>query len=499
MPDNSKYSIIFSRRHPEIDAKEDIWKLIHNSYKGGSDYQDAEYLFKNPRESENSYSARKKRAVYFNQTQPLADLLAGFLFVSKPQRKNTDLQSYLTTDATKSGDSLDEFMKTVAIHSILFTCGVLVDSPSFDPEQYPTEKSRKEAKLNPYCTLYFPFQIRDFHVAEDGMLDWLILDNSFYDNSDIMEEGHDRTIYRVWTREYFQDFEEVTTDKNKKTIEIGPETPHNIGYVPFRFINWKDDNNDFIAESVFEDPAMISRLIYNKMSEMDEMMAAGSFKVLMYPSTDGTIPSQLISGGIGSLSAIPYNGNLGKAPSFEGASLNDVAPFLKAMEFYISEILKKIGLDTDETKDYVKSGLAKQIDFQKVKTLLVSGSMALEELEKWIFKTAAKWEGSESKVTVDYVNDYNDEDIRTKFDLTAELLVYPFKSLRKHVTKLQVSNVLSGRVPQEDLEEILNEIDTESDKVFEGEQALKLNAIELAQENQSDSTEDEEQASTEEE
>lgn len=469
----NKYTIIFTRRHPEITKKDDIWQLIYDSYYGGTNYKDGDYLYKHSKESENSYTIRKKRAVYFNQIQPLADLLAGFLFIQPPSRKNVDSAMWLLSDATSQGKNLDEFMKTVATHSILFTCGVLVDSPSFDPEVIKTEKDRVIQGLSPYCTLYMPFNIRDFYFNPSGVLEWVILDDSVYDNSDYLVEGVNRKIYKLWTREFFQEFELLAESTNGENIKIGDQIPHNLGEVPFRFINWKDDNSDFIAESVFEDPAMISRLIYNKLSEMDEMIASGSFRVLMYPTKDGKLPASLVAGGIGSLSAIPFDGNMGKSPFFDGAKLDDVAPFLKAMEFYISEILKKIGLDTDETKDYVKSGLAKKIDFQKVRTLLTSGSVALAELEKWIFSMASKWQGTESKAEIHYTTRYADEDIQVKADLLSQLLVHPFKKLRQSVTSLLVKLLLTGELPQEELDAIYQEIETESDRVFDEEMSAK--------------------------
>ena len=477
-------SIIFSRRYPDLKDKETIWKLVYDSYRGGQSYSEGDYLWKHAKESSASFKKRQERAVYFNQIQPLADLLAGFLFLKPPARKSIDYE-WMLKHATKNGQkSLDDFMKTVATYSVLFTCGVLVDSPSFDPNDYPTEKARIDSKLNPFCVLYMPFDIRDFHVGEDGKLDWIILDNTHYDNSDITQEGVYKNVYRVWTREYYQDFEMQEKGTSGESITVGDEKPHNLPEIPFRFVNWKDDDSDFMAESVFEDPAMIGKLIYNKLSEMDEMIAAGSFKVLMYPSDDGSIPASLIAGGIGSLSAIPYKGTFSKGPYFDGAKLEDITPFLKAMEFYISEILKKIGLDTDETKDYVKSGLAKKIDFQKVRTLLVSGSTTLSELEMWIFDMTAAWLSSPSGSTaeVTYNTQYADEDIQLKVDLLNELLVHPYKKLREAITTLKVKHLLSGEVPPSDLEEIYKEI--ENDSMELPEDGVNLDIGKLAKEDE---------------
>ncbi len=453
------YDIIFNRRNAKLKEREEIWKLVYDSYKGGYDFYKGDYLFKEAKESETSFSARKKRAVYFNQVQPVADLLSGFLFVKEPSRKNTTNAEWIIQNSDKKGKTINEFMKIASAFSLLFTCGVLVDSPVFDPIKYPTMKNRKDANLNPYCVLYLPFDIVDFSVnKEDGQLDWIILKNDYYDNSDYLKDGENKEVRRLWTRSFYQDFEK-TNIESRSEIKASKEYEHGLGMVPFKFISWKDDDSDFIGESDFEDIAMISRLIYNKMSEMDIMLASGAIKVLMYPSKDGKIPSSLVSGGISSLTAIPFDGNLGKAPFFDGTKLEEIEPFLKAIEFYISEILKKIGLDTDETKDYVKSGLSKKIDFQKVRTLLTSGSIALQSLEVWIYSTAAKWTKKDNSAEIQYYTQYADEDIALKIDLLTQLLSLPFAKLKKSVYSLMVKHLLTGEMPQSELDEIYTEID----------------------------------------
>ena len=84
----STADIIFNRRNPILKQHEFIWGLIYNSYNGGIDYQNGKYLFKYPKESDESFKVRKERAVYFNQIQPLADIISGFLFMTEPKREN---------------------------------------------------------------------------------------------------------------------------------------------------------------------------------------------------------------------------------------------------------------------------------------------------------------------------------------------------------------------------------------------------------------------------
>jgi hypothetical protein len=124
---NDSYANIFNQRHPSLEEKNDIWELIHKSYKGGIDYKKGpdtaivqydkkgnpivnSYLWKYPREGNDSYEARTKRAVYFNQISPLADMLAGFLFKELPTRNNIESVLYLLNEADIKKKSFDNFM-----------------------------------------------------------------------------------------------------------------------------------------------------------------------------------------------------------------------------------------------------------------------------------------------------------------------------------------------------------------------------------------------------
>ena len=225
----------------------------------------------------------------------------------------------------------------------------------------------------------------------------------------------------------------------------GEQVPHNLGFVPFRFASWRDSNEDFISESVCEDIAMVSKLIYNNFSYMDEMLAAGTFRMLAYPTVDGNIPEAMAQGGVGPLSIITYQLDSSTQPAFIGNGLADIDPFIKAITFYMAEVLKKVGLSTDETKEFVKSGAAKKIDFQKMRALLISGALMMGKLEEWIFQTAAKWEGKNApEVKIDYTSSFSDEDLQTEVTMLTELLVIPIKKLNKEITKLLVKKTLGN-------------------------------------------------------
>lgn len=450
---SEQYDIIFSQRHPILETKDgasdSIWRLIYNSYIGGKDYFDAGYLIKYPKESTKAFEQRKKRAVYFNQTAPIVDMLSGMLFLNEPTRVIPPALSFFTNE-TSPRKKINEFMRIYAAYTLMFTCGVLVDNPSFDPQEIKTKKDALDKKILPYAVIYLPFRIRDFYIGDDGELDWVLLDNSYYDHPDPFVEGKTVTLYRLWTRNTYRDF-----TKDEDIITDHGEVVHGLGRVPFRMDSWRDDNNDFIAETIFEDIAMISKLIYNSMSYMDEMLASGTFKMLSYPTKDGKLPEQITAGGLGPLSAIPYDGTLGQRPEFIGADLANIDSFIKAMEFYMTEILKKVGLSTDETKEFVKSGVAKKIDFQKMRALLVAGAQSMGKAEEWMYETAALWmKKNVGEIESKYTSDYSSEELYSEVNLLTGLMMHPVAILRQNILQVLVKKLLSNNLPPETIEEI---------------------------------------------
>lgn len=458
---DNKINIIFKTRNAALEEKEDNWTLILNAYRGGVDFLNGNYLIRYPKESQRSFEIRKTRAVYFNQLSPIVDMMSGMLFNSTPIRTIPKEMNYLI-DSVSGDKKLDEFMRLVAAYSFMFTVAVLVDAPDFDPEQIKTQKDRRDNEINPYAVLYLPQRIRDFSISpDDGMLEWVILDDSYDKHSDPFVPNKKMIKYTLWTRTYYQTFEkeEMSTAEPVMSEQI----PHPIGSVPVRFISWRDDNSDFIAESVCEDIAMISKLIYNNMSYMDEMLASGTFKMLAYPSKDGKVPEALVQGGVGPLGVLPYDIASSTMPSFIGAALGEIEPFIKALEFYMSEILKKVGLSTDETKKFVKSGMAKKIDMQKMRALLISGALMMGKTEEWIFETAGKWERKyDLEAKSEYGAQFSDEDLETEITMLTELLVYPVKNLQKNVLNLMVKKTLAKDLKPDILEEIYKDIEKSS-------------------------------------
>lgn len=474
------YSKIKTRRHAELDKRDYIYRLIDNSYVGGTQYTSKDYLFRYPKETKYSYECRKKRAVYFNYVAPLLDLLVGFLFGTDPERSKIESIKELIDNAGY-GKSLDSLMRIVALYSLKYPTGILVDSPSFDQSQIQSEADRRDAGLNPYCLIYKPMQIRDFYYDEFNVLKWVLLDNSYVEKSDPIAEELAIKIYRLWKEKAWFDFyivsqkddannfisEKYDIRINKKDeVVLIDEGNYNLLYIPFRFINWRDADSDFIGESFVEDIALINQSVFNTASYMDEMVAAGTFKMLTYQTETGEMPPELKSGGVGNLYAVPYAPGMNE-PGFIGADLQNVQPFLDSLTYLVVQMLKKVGVDTDDEKAFIKSGIAKKLDFEKVKTLLTAGATEMENTEKWIFQTAGLWQGSKIDPEIKYTKDFMNDDIDDKLSRFAALsmAMLPYTETTKKIKKSMLQTGMSGELTQQEMNECIREIETTETEV----------------------------------
>jgi hypothetical protein len=493
-PYNINY--IGTQVHPSFLIKRDMWVQISKSYAGGVvyKYSDPPYLHKfSLRESRVSYDERRKRAVYFNNVAPMADMLSGFLFSCAPMRGSTT-HEYLMENANKFL-TLNKFMRMVAVNSLMYTCGILVDSPKFDPAAAPSIADRQAQGLNPYAVLYMPWQIRNFHYDKSGALEWLVLDNSYFDNPDPAKIPRIKLSFRKWTPTYYQDF---TAESNLPldvamtnimmivpgqdsagmtlynlteygagamgsivpgmsiNLTEGPQVPHPCGRIPFTFVNWTSKNNSQFVDTIFEDIALFDQAIYNYMSLMDEMLSGGVFQYLFWPGA----PPKLKEGeGFSTLALLEVDADAKWAPKFDGPHLQDVEPFIKAISFLLNGIKRFLGLDTDSEKSYVQSGIAKKFDFTKVKSLLDAGAEAMEEIEKKIFLFAGLWEGKIEVVPVEYRRDFLGDEQEAELVRMYELLTLPYREMKKQaahrIAKINFSDVLT----EEEMTIIADDID----------------------------------------
>lgn len=449
--ERSPFDIIRTRRAPEVESRLALWALMDDSYRGGIRYRNGGHLRKYTRESKEVHQARQARAVYFNFLQPIVDILVGFVFRNEPSRTIPKELEFLTEDAWR-GKGMTRFMRDVAVSSMLYTVGILVDSPAFDTSEVRTEADRLARGLNPYPCVYYPHQIRDFAVDEHGQLLWVLLDDSRVDKVNPLEKDSKKTIYRLWTRTHSQEFEIIKRSATLDEWDVipGEERLHPVGYVPFTFVNWRDVDDDQIADSPMEDVAILSEQIYNVLSLLDEMLHTGTFKTLFFPvQKPGDLDQDVVKSGLYDVAAVEYNGTLSGSPEFKGPGLSEVGPFIDAVKLYAYEIFRKVGMDVDRDKSYVQSGAAMGKEFQKTEALLRYGAEALQEAEEFIFRTAARWLGKDydEQIEIEYSKEFQQQDIDLQLKRLFDVFNLGLRPLKQIALKGIVEKVFPNLDP----------------------------------------------------
>lgn len=467
------YDYIVTRRDKNLFSKEDTFKLISDCYSGGQKFRDGGHLFQYTREPSVIYKERQKRAIYINFVQPLTDMLVGFLYKQDPSReiKGDQLEDFITMGWKNK--SFEAGMRFLCTHSLLFTCGVLIDSPSFDDKIIKNEADRKSAGLFPYMTIYYPWQIRDYGLDDKGNTDWIILDDSYEDKEDPFEKSIKKECYTLWTKTYFQRFEIKVTDKGESTVEGSEEISHPCKEVPFVFSNWKDVEDDYISESVFEDIAFNSRNIYNYWSYIDEMLASSAFKTLFFPckNVNEDIPKDIQKKGFADLAVVPFRGDIG-TPFFAGPSVESIPAYLETIMNLSKEVFKKVGLDKDEDKGGTQSGEAKRREFNKAVSLLSLGATNMETVEKKCLQLVGAWNKNYTNtIKVTYSKDFDEADITDKLERLRSALEIPVFNLQKAIYKIIMTTTLKEDLSPKELAMFAKEIDAleEVEPIFEEE------------------------------
>ncbi|EMO78571.1 hypothetical protein LEP1GSC126_0091 [Leptospira kirschneri str. 200801774] len=455
--------IIFERKHPDISARLEAYQLITDSFYGGLQYISKNHLFQYSKETAKVYEGRKKRSVFLNHTAPIVDVLVGLLFDQKPERTvPEELKDFL--DHANERQSFQEFFQEAATKSLLNTCGILVDSPSFDPIVIKTEADRKALGLKPYLVLYELSQIRDFSVDEKGELLWVLLDNSFDDDSNPFAKRKTVTEYRLWTREAYQDF----AKNDKDEIVAGEARAHSIGKIPFVFLSWSDKTKTLINQTVFEDIAVIDRKIYNYLSVADEVIYSGSFPLFVFP---GRIPDSVVDKGLASQDWLEFDSASSNKPDFVIPGIDALDGILSFIDKLGKKILQKVGLDRDEEKASAQSGKAKLLEYKVANAFLLSGATRLERVETDCFEMALKWMSSEGKtneIKIAYQKKFEtidiDKAVQTLLSIFADL---KYSAVKKRVAK-EIVNKIFPEMPEEEKEELFDEIDNTNEDELPG-------------------------------
>ena len=264
-------STLFTRRHPEYTASENIWRRSAAAYSGGAEYID-QALIRHVSEIDIEFEERRRRAYYFNYPRAIARRITQYVLAADPIRSGGDPE--LIEDFSRTGLRANEVIRQLStLLNVYGRAWLMVESPSFSGK-VDLERARRE-RLRPYCRALSPLAVTDWAYGNDGRLLWVLLKEEEFDNSDPFSAPVRRCRRRLIGRDRWRLFESDTS--GTKEIAGGPNP---TGCVPLIEVT-EPDGFGLDARHWFEDVVRISEAILNNESEAQMNVVKQMFGMLV--------------------------------------------------------------------------------------------------------------------------------------------------------------------------------------------------------------------------
>jgi hypothetical protein len=197
------------------------------------------------------------------------------------------------------------------------------------------------------------------------------------------------------------------------------------------------------------------------LSLLDVLLSKNAIKPLMYPSRDGNVPEGLSdAANLSKLTVIPYPLEVGNKPYYLETTNTEIQSYITCINLLLEEIRNLVGLSAQQSFSGI-SGTAKNIELQKLTSLLKQGSKNLERVENEILRIVCLWEKKDYNYTVEYQHDFNNEDVDVLVTQLTGLLTIDSKTLRGLSVAELVKKILPA-TDDETLQKIMDEVNEEA-------------------------------------
>ena len=354
--------------HPDIANKGAILSTIDNCYKGGLSYYANPYL---PEHNDlpSCYETRKQMLIYVNQLKPLIDYIIGWVYSKKIVRNPTPrVKTWIGKEAIDNMWS--SYVKTLATNSLKATSGTLIYYKQ-EEEGEILNAADEQSLLKLSTKLYTLVNIRNYSVDINGELNWVLLDDSSYDNTDPFADPTQQYLYTLWTRT-----EKIYIHKSKDGedwVATDP-VPHSLqsnNKVPFVFTSpYSTPKGEPIACTWAEDIVMLSTKIAEMYSFWCSSLIASSRKEMAASSNDlKSLMSQedAVKGFNHSadVTVIRYSPDT-HAPHYLQTGYANIDQYPILIEQINKEMLATLGLDFEKSGAIgAQSGIAKSLEMNR--------------------------------------------------------------------------------------------------------------------------------------
>ena len=387
--------------HPHWKSHINRWKFLINSYLGGMDYQEGEYLAAYMMENRDDYEVRIDNTPLDNHVKAVVAIMNSFLFRQPPRRNFGSLDNDpglgpFLQDADLDGRSFNSVMTDVSTYSSVYGhCWVIIDKPTTTAFTRAEELAQD---IRPYVSLVTPENVLDWSYsrADNG---------AYYLNYLKVFEGEDRNqdIFRIYTPELITVVSMSKDGKGEPMIVT--EVDNEIGVVPAVCVYSQRSHNKGIGVSDVGDVADMQKAIYNELSEIEQLI-----RISNHPSLVKTT-STAAAAGAGAIVQMPDDLPEGLKPFLlepNGSGIEGLLESMRQKVEMIDRMSHMGGIRSIESRRL--SGVALATEFQLLNARLSEKGTNLEHAEEQIWRIYALWQDTAWNGAIEYPRSFNIQD-----------------------------------------------------------------------------------------
>ncbi len=258
---------------------------------------------------------------------------------------------------------------------------------------------------------HYPQSLVNWSVDQFGNAHWMLFRETTDGNEDwttFDKQATEVVKYVLWTRMDWTVF-----DSDFTPIDTGV---HGLKRVPVDAIFDKKSKKyrNLLGVSDISDISFIARDVYNKCSELNEILRNQTFAFLTVQGK----ASDFNELSIGTSKAMLYPEGMNQ-PAYISPPADNARVIMDQIDKQITKIFqlaKLTGTSGQETGTLEQSGVSKAYDFHETNSALSQKAAHMEDGELRMWQTWATWEGKEFDGNVQYSRDFNVKDLMS--DLT---------------------------------------------------------------------------------
>lgn len=384
-----------------IDRTSDQFLL--DAYNGTGGFANGAYLQNHRRESSEKFAERKALATYPNFCRKIVDVMMGFLWRQTPAREVDDLYAAFQNNADGVGGKLDtQLFICQRLAMLLGTVYVVVDKPQ-------TQGSTRATEALPYLVVRLPSQL----VAEskNRMGEW--------DSVTFAEMDGTKTLYRSYTTTNWRlcrDIEGLDVLAEGAYFADG----RTLGRVPVvkYHISKPLLPTASCSKSWFADVAALNWAIFNRESELTEILRNQTFSILTFPINDPADAQGLSTLTVGTENALTFNPAGGGKPDFIAPLEHPVSSYMKKIDALVDTIYRMANLEFIGSVQ--PSGEALKYHFDETNSSLGGMAEMGEAAEIAIAQLVYAWQGQIFDGNIAYPPEFNLTDLTSAISIALD-------------------------------------------------------------------------------